>query len=213
MHTLLCFGDSNTHGAVPMTRLGERKRHPFGQRWPDVAQAALGDGWRVLDAGQPGRTTVHPDPIEGAHRCGRAALLATLECHRPLDLLALMLGTNDLKARFSAQPIDIALGCARLIEDAQASGCGPEGGAPRILLVCPVPIQETGCLGELFAGGAEKSRALAARYAGIAKSLGCGFLDAGALAQVSPVDGVHLDPPGHGAIGRAIADAARALLD
>jgi len=202
---LMAFGDSNTHGTPPMPALGTLGRHPPGTRWPDVAARRL--GWTVLAEGLPGRTTVHDDPIEGAHRNGLTVLPALLESHRPLDVVAILLGTNDLKARYGLPAIDIALGLERLARVVLASTAGPGGAAPGVLLIAPVPILEAGCLAEVFAGGAATSRALAAHLAGVAARLGVPFLDAGGVAGVDPLDGVHLDLPAHAALGEAVAAA------
>jgi len=134
--TLLCFGDSNTHGTIALDRLGAFKRHDRNVRWPGVAASLLGADWHVIEEGHPGRTTVHDDPIEGP---------------------ALMLGTNDLKPRFSVTPTDISLSVERLIKVIQASKSGPDQTAPEILVVAPVPIIETAVLKDIFAGGAAKS--------------------------------------------------------
>lgn len=209
---VLCFGDSNTHGTVALRDLADRRRHDDATRWPEVMAARLGPGMRVIDEGLPGRTTVHDDPIEGAHKNGLAVLPALLESHRPLDLVVVMLGTNDLKHRFSLTPFDIAAGLRRLGETVQASGCGRDGRAPGLLLVAPVPVEETGLLAEMFTGGAAKSRALARHVAQVAGVLGAAFFDAGSVAQVDPVDGIHLDAEAHRALGAAMADAVGRAL-
>lgn len=206
---LLALGDSNTHGTLPMPAPGALGRHPPGARWPDVTAAALGPGWTVLAEGHPGRTTTHDDPIEGAHKNGRRVLPALLESHRPIDVVALMLGTNDLKARYGLLPVDIALGVEKLAQEVRASTAGPGGAAPALLLIAPVPIREAGFLGEIFAGGAAKSQAVAAALAAVADRLGAAFLDAGQHAAVDPLDGVHLDAAAHRAIGTAVADDVR----
>lgn len=210
--TILCFGDSNTHGAIPLTSLAVRRRHPREVRWPGRLDAALGPGFRVIEEGHPGRTTVHDDPVEGAHKNGLAVLPALLESHRPIDLVVVMLGTNDLKARYAATPMDVALSVERIALAVRASPAGPEGAAPALLLVAPVPILEAGCLAEIFAGGAEKSRALAPRLRDVADRLGCPFVDAGRVASVDPLDGVHLGAEAHAAIADAVLDGVRAAL-
>ncbi len=121
-------------------------------------------------------------------------LPALLETHRPVDVVLLMLGTNDLKQRFSVNAMDIALSLERLVGVIRASAAGPGGAAPGVLLVAPPPIEEVGCLAEMFAGGAAKSQALGARIAAVAARLGLPFLDAGRLVKVSPVDGIHYGP-------------------
>ena len=154
MQTVLCYGDSNTHGTLPMASLEATGRLGPDERWPGVLAKTLGPSWRVVEEGLPGRTTVHPDPIEGVHKNGLAALPVALESHRPLDLVILMLGTNDLKARFSLVPEDIAAGVERLVLAIRASEAGPGLAAPRLLLVAPPPVIEVGCLAAMFTGGA-----------------------------------------------------------
>ena len=206
MRTLLLFGDSNTHGSLPAPHLGFAGRYPKDARWPTLLAGLLPD-WEVIAEGQPGRTTVHDDPIEGAHRNGLRILPALLESHRPVDVVLIMLGTNDLKPRLSVGPEDIALGLERLVRAIRTSEAGPGGKAPGVLLVAPPPIQEAGCLAEMFAGGAAKSLGLAAKVAEAAARAGVPFLDAGTLVKVSPIDGVHYGPEAQPALAQAFAAA------
>ena len=203
--TLLVYGDSNTHGTLPMPDLGALGRHPRGVRWPDVAAADLGPGWEVIAEGHPGRTTVHDDPIEGRHKNGLSVLPALLETHRPVDVVALLLGTNDLKARYRLPPVDVALGAEKLVMAVRASTAGPGGAAPAVLLIAPPPILEAGCLAGIFAGGAALSLTLGAGYAEVAQRQGVAYLDAGTVLASDPVDGVHWDAAAHAALGRAVA--------
>jgi lysophospholipase L1-like esterase len=209
--TILCYGDSNTHGTVPATGPFDRRRFPEDVRWPGMLRAALGDGWTVIEEGLPGRTTVHDDPLEGVHKNGLSHLRACLESHRPVDVLVIMLGTNDLKTRFSVPPGDIARGVGRLCETALACEAGPSSGAPKLVVVAPVPIIEAGHLGEMFGGGAAKSERLAPLYEELAAQLGAAFLDAGTIARVSPIDGVHLEADQHRALGEALAQVVAKL--
>lgn len=213
MKRVLCFGDSNTHGTVALSDLADRRRFDAETRWPEVMAAALGPGFRVVDEGHPGRTTVLDDPIEGAHKNGFRILPALLESHRPLDLVIVMLGTNDLKHRFSLTAWDIAAGIRRLGEAIRSSGCGPGDTAPRLLLIAPAPIQEAGILAEMFLGGGAKSRALARYIAQVAGDLGAGFFDAGLVAEVDLVDGIHLGADAHRVLGAAMAPVVRAIWE
>jgi lysophospholipase L1-like esterase len=209
MRTLLLFGDSNTHGTMPAPHLGFDGRFDRDERWAGRLQRLLAD-WDVIAEGHPGRTTVHDDPIEGAHRNGLTVLPALLESHKPIDVVLMMLGTNDLKERFSVNAGDIALSLERLVRVILASGAGPGGGAPRVLLVAPPPIVETGCLAGMFAGGAVKSQALAAEVEAAARRVGVPFMDAGQVVKVSPIDGIHYDAPANPALAEAFASAIRA---
>ncbi len=207
--TVLCFGDSNTHGTMPMATLGDRERFGPEARWPGVMRACLGAGLEVIEEGHPGRTTVHPDPIEGVHKNGIAVLPALLESHRPIDLVIVMLGTNDLKQRFAVGPFDIALSVAKICEAIAVSDAGPEGAAPKVLAVSPVPIEERGVLAEMFAGGRAVGLALAEALTSLAP---CPVFDAGSVATVDPLDGVHLDAGAHRAIGEAMAREVETLM-
>ncbi|GFE50030.1 hydrolase [Roseobacter cerasinus] len=211
--TILCFGDSNTHGTCAMRTADDRRRHPREHRWPNVMAAALGPGWEVIAEGHPGRTAVFDDPIEGPHKNGQAALPALLESHRPLDLAIVLLGTNDLKARFNQSAHDIALGLRRLVLDILRCDSGPGGAAPRVLLVAPVCAQERGVLAETFAGAATKSAALPALLAAVATREAVHFADMNTVAEVDPVDGIHLSADAHAAMGAAMAQAVRDIFE
>ncbi|MDB2407225.1 SGNH/GDSL hydrolase family protein [Jannaschia sp.] len=210
MSNILVFGDSNSHGTIALRALGQLDRHPPDARWPSVMGQALGAD--VVTEGHPGRTTVHNDPIDGAHKNGLAALPAVLESHRPLDLVIVMLGTNDCKARFGLRGWDIAAGIGKLAQTIQASSAGIDGGGPDVLLVAPVPLEEAGVLAEIFQGGPTRSRAIAPALRDEAARLGCGFFDAGRICAVDPLDGVHLTADAQRALGLALAEAVAARL-
>lgn len=208
MRTILCYGDSNTWGSDPETR----DRFPEDTRWPGVLRSALGSGYHVIEEGLPGRTTVREDPIEGEHKNGRAYLRPCLESHRPIDLVTLMLGTNDLKERFGSSASDIAQGAASLAEMVLRSGCGPGGGAPVVLLVAPPPVSRLTEMAQMFEGSEEKSLEFSGHYRRFAEQHGCEFLDAGKIIVSSDVDGIHLDAGEHRKLGQAVAARIREVL-
>ncbi|MCU0912864.1 MAG: hydrolase [Rhodobacteraceae bacterium] len=88
---------------------------------------------------------------------------------------------------------------------------GPGGTAPALLVVCPPPVEEAGCLAEVFEGGAAKSRRLAPYYAEAAARWGAAFFDAGTVIGPSPVDGVHFEAADHRRLGQAIAAVVAGL--
>ena len=210
--TVLCFGDSNTHGTMAMANAMDFGRFGPDVRWPGKLAAALGAQWHVIEEGLPSRTTVHDDPVEGAHKNGLAILPALLESHFPIDLVIVMLGSNDLKTRYGVPAGDIAFSLQRLIDCISNSHAGPNQSAPKILIVAPAPIQEVGFLAGMFAGGAEKSRKLARYFQAVAKRNGVAFFDAGSVGEVDPVDGLHLTAEAHGAIGEAIATTITEIM-
>ncbi|MCR9272038.1 MULTISPECIES: GDSL-type esterase/lipase family protein [Mameliella] len=200
MKTILCYGDSNTHGTAPLPAPGVDLRHPPGDRWPDVMARELGAGFRVIDEGLPGRTTVHDDLVEGGMRNGATVLPAILHSHKPIDLMVLMLGTNDLKIRFSVSAWEIARSVERLALMARA-----EGVVRDIVLVSPVPVQETGALREVFAGAEARQAGMEGFIEAAAERQEAGFLRAGDHVAVSPKDGVHWEPEAHHRFGKVLA--------
>src|SRR5437867_8271019 len=113
MRSVLCYGDSNTWGCVPLDGPEPPRRFAPDERWPGVLRRELGDGWWVVEEGLSGRTTVWDDGLE-PFRNGRAFLLPTLLSHQPLDVVVVMLGTNDLKRRFGVSAREIAEGAGLL---------------------------------------------------------------------------------------------------
>jgi lysophospholipase L1-like esterase len=202
--SILCFGDSNTFGSATVTR--PDGRYGPDERWPGVLRAVLGADWLVIEEGHGGRTTVSPDPIEGADKNGLAYLLPCLHSHRPLDVVAIMLGTNDLKARFNKSPWEVAAGVAKLAELAREPAFGREGRAAEVLVISPPPFAPlTEAHAEMFAGAVEKSQHLAREYRKMAAAAGAHFFDAGSVIRSSKHDGFHLDPDAHLVLGKAVA--------
>src|SRR5262249_19027184 len=166
MKTILCFGDSNTWGYDPVTG----GRFPGEVRWPGVLRQALGSEYEVIEEGLPGRTTVFDDPLEEYKR-GKDYLLPCLRSHAPLDLVLILLGTNDLQTLYAASALDSALGCDALLTVVQRSEAGPGGVVPEALLIAPPPVKAVPePWDEAFAGAEQKSRRLAEHYQRIAEA-------------------------------------------
>ena len=210
--SVLCFGDSNTYGAVPSLARGGGHRFAPDRRWPGILRRQLGSGWEVIEEGQPSRTTVRDDPIEGAHKNGLRALPICLESHMPLNLVILMLGTNDLKHRFAATASDVADSIEILVTTIQRSEAGPAGAPPAIILVAPAPMHEVDRLAEMFRGGAATSLQLGPMLRDVAHRCGVQFVDAGEIVESSAVDGIHLDSDSHRALGMELSKAVQGLF-
>ena len=207
---VLCYGDSNTWGCIPLESADDPRRFPRAERWTGVLQDALGVGYWVIEEGLNGRTTTRDDAE--SDRNGLAMLLPILETHHPLDLVIVMLGTNDLKRRFDASPADIAASAGKLVEVIRSSQFGTSGGAPQALLVCPPPLGRLRQFAVDFEGGLEKSRLLGREFRRIAERRECAFLDAGAHVSGSRTDGVHLDRSAHADLGSAMAAKVKTIL-
>lgn len=208
MKTILCYGDSNTWGYVP--QIGERYDHTT--RWPMALKKLLNrnapeesPAYWVVEEGLCGRTTCREDPV-GGDKNGLRQLLPILESHSPLDMVVLMLGTNDLKIRYSPCAYDIACGAGRLVTAVQDSRTGPGAARPRVLLICPPPTVDSPVFRDMFGDCGELSKKLPGFYAQFARETGAEFLDAGKIIQSSPTDGIHLDPEEHHKLAAAVAD-------
>lgn len=207
MKTILCYGDSNTWGYSALTA----ERYPADVRWPGVLRTRLGAGFHVIEEGLNGRTTVWDDPIE-EHKNGKSYLYPCLETHKPIDLVLIFLGTNDLKRRFSVGPFDIAESVGLLCDIVGRSSTGVGGKAPAVCALCPCPIMETGRFAGMLRGGRETSLGLPAEFARMGRERGIPVLYPGDVAQSCPEDGIHLSPEAHAAIGGMAAAKARELL-
>lgn len=210
--TILCFGDSNTWGFIPGS---DCERYDPDVRWPGVMAADLGPGYRVVEEAQNGRMTAWEDPAEPfVSKCGLTFLPVVLESQKPIDLVIIMLGTNDLKLHMNHTARAIAIGAGALVEVVLASGAGPGKSAPRVLLVCPAPVSDAGkCpFGRLFDHAPPVSREMPAAYREIADAWGVAFLDAGTHASCPVPDCIHLDAAGHASLGRALAEKVRDMM-
>lgn len=211
---ILAFGDSNTWGWNPSNDL----LHPF-KRWPDdvrwtgVLEAELGDDYQVINEGLNGRTTVWDDPIE-EYRCGKDMLLPLMDTAAPLDLVIIMVGTNDLKIRFGVPAGDVANGAGLLVEKALARVGDFSDGIPKVLLICPPrlgPVARTH-FGPMFGGSEEKSAQLWPFFQGVAQKYGVAVLNADDIIRSSEIDGLHLDADQHEKLGKAVAAKVRELI-
>ena len=211
MKTVLCYGDSLTWGSDAETG----GRHARQDRWPVVLQAALGDDAQVIAEGLRGRTTAFDEHLADCDRNGARILPTVLYTHAPVDLVILLLGTNDMKPAIAGTAVAAMQGMRRLVSLIELNALR-DGSAepPAILIVAPPPLCETANheYSAMFAGGIEQSKMLASLYADLADETGCGFYDAGSVAQTSPVDGVHLDAANTRAIGKGLESVVRMML-
>ena len=213
---IVCFGDSNTHGycADPSDTVTGSGRFDETERWTCLLQQKLGEEYLILEEGLSGRTTVFPDALHESMD-GLGVIYSTLMSHEPVDLLVIMLGTNDTKERFGVNAACIAIGMERLVCKAQSVMCWKDG-KPNVLIVCPPHI-----LPELYShpggtamgnGCVEKSQQLAPYLKNTASLLGAAFLDAQGVAEFNRVDGMHLTAKGHRQLAERLAEVIPGLV-
>lgn len=213
MKTILCYGDSLTWGYHPET--GERIA--INERWTGVLRNNLGNNYYIIEEGLNGRTTVWDDPLHGGYKNGMNYLLPCLSSHKPIEIVILFLGTNDLKNRFSLSASEIAQGIRVLINIILKSETGPNKNSPQILLISPPHIRELTntklCnFKDEFDGGELKSLQLSQYYKQVAEEFGILFFDASNAVKPSKSDGIHLDSNEHIKLGLKISKIVKGSL-
>jgi lysophospholipase L1-like esterase len=210
MKNILAFGDSLTWGF----EAGTFARHPFEVRWPNALAAGLGGKARVIEEGMNGRTTVFPDPTDIAERNGAVALPMLLTTHQPLDLVIIMLGTNDIKYANRCRAFDASMGMTRLIEIVQRFPWIKTASAPQILIMSPPALCKTSdeWFNDLWGHAIEESKLFAKHYARVAEEMGVHFFDAGTVAKTDSTDGGHIDAKSTQALGVALVPVVKKIL-
>lgn len=209
---ILCIGDSNTHGLCtnPPESADHGSRYNEEERWTCLLQKTLGEEYLVIEEGLSGRTCVYDDPDMDSVNL-LPVLHALLNSHEPLDLLILMLGTNDSKVKFDTDAKKITKGMQILVEEAKSVPCWGKNG-PKILIVAPVPIEEGVIYSDFNEKSVETTRGLAREYAFLAVTERVNFLDAGGC-ELTKADHVHLTAKGHRQLAERMETAVRGILE
>lgn len=211
MQHILVYSDSLSWGIVPATR----KRLHFEQRWPGVMEMALcssGQKVRIVEDCLNGRRTVWDDPFKPG-RNGLVGLAQRIEIHSPLELVVLMLGTNDFQSMHDFNAWHSSQGIAVLVSAIRTAPIEPGMPVPQVLVVAPPAIRAAkGPIAPKFEGAETKCVGLSAAYRLVCEEVGCHFFDAGGVITSSSVDGVHLDLEQHLALGNALAEVIGPLL-
>ncbi|MDQ0318628.1 lysophospholipase L1-like esterase [Pararhizobium capsulatum DSM 1112] len=210
MTTILCFGDSNTWGCPPFINLAlAPNRIPKEQRWAHIMAREAGQNVEVVEDGLSGRTTVFDDPIEGDHKNGSRLIVASIETHAPLDLIVIMLGSNDFKMHFNSSAFTSARGVLTLVQQIKGYYVLAERN-PEILIVAPPAITQR-AEPEFWGDAWRRCDGHAEYLRQVAERTGCFYFDCNLVARAGE-DGVHLDLAGHRALGQALGREARQIL-
>lgn len=200
---ILCFGDSNTWGFNAVTR--ER----FGNeiRWTRRLRRELGDGFEIIEEGLNGRCAVNEDQLKEGMR-GLDYIHPCIMSHKPLDLVVIMLGTNDAKERYGMTSHNMAMGIIRVAGKVRHSETGRDGSDPEILVVAPAPIGpeyvNSDAVLSLGREADRKTAEMADHLRTLSKESGFHFLDAGEYLKMGETDHMHLDEKGHAVMAEII---------
>lgn len=210
MTTVLCYGDSNTYGYDPSSGF----RYPRDVRYTGRLQMLLGEDYTVIEEGCNGRTTIHDDPIEG-WKNGRDYLKPCLNSHKPVDIVILMLGSNDLKRTFHLSAKEIADGAGELVDVIQTFTEEKQGFVPQIILVSPpeigTGIRTSPFFGSFNEAAIEESRKFPEHYRAVAERYGCIFFNAAEYIYPSEADSLHLMPEAHKVLADKLYEVVRDL--
>lgn len=208
MKTILCYGDSNTYGYNPSN--GMR----FGEdiRWTGRLKMLLGDSYMVIEEGCNGRTTIFDDPVEG-WKNGLTYLRPCLNSHKPVDVVILMLGSNDLKENFHADAEKIAYGAGELVKVIQTFTEEKQGYTAKIILVSPPELGENIRTSPFYGSFTEeavgRSREFPKWYRQVAEELNCVFFNAAEYIRPSEEDSLHLTPDAHARLAEELCKVVR----
>lgn len=224
MKTILCFGDSNTNGCNPKSDIRDwvekspdnpPQRYERHIRWTGVLQQILGPEYYVIEEGMPGRTFVYDDAVI-PHACGADYIRPCMASHMPLDLLVVMLGTNDAKHIYGSYEYPFMLGMEEFLKIAKDPALWMKDQKPNILLIAPPPIGdaiETSIYYGLFnQGSVALSKKFAEIYEKVAKAQGCHYLNAGAYVKSDPADSIHFSVEDHRKLAEGIAEKIKEIL-
>ena len=208
---ILCYGDSNTWGAIP----NDYSRYDSNTRWTGILQKELEDNYVIIEEGYCGRTTIFDDPIEN-RLSGIKYFYPCVDSHSPLDLIIIMLGTNDLKPYFGVEAGNISSALVNYINALKVIPL--TGSQPQILLVSPILVEPTyknnsishSCFGE---DADIRSQKLAKKYKEIADIYSLHYMNAAEYAKASKLDGIHMDEENHKKLAMAFANKIKNILE
>jgi lysophospholipase L1-like esterase len=203
---VLCYGDSNTHGAPADDP--DYVRLPADRRWTGVLQGLLGPGFDVVEEGLSGRTTDRDyDDRPGCN--GRHYFVPCLQSHQPLDVVVVMLGTNDLKSCFDRTAQEIATSLAGYVDDISANVTDRHARVPATVLVSPIWIDDTApwygpwTSAAFDTRGVRRSREVGGEISRVASARGVLYADAAQVARAGG-DGLHLSLDSHAPLAELI---------
>ena len=208
--TILCYGDSNTYGYIPESGM----RYPRNIRYPGVLQELLGNEYMVVEEGCNGRTTIHDDPIDG-WKNGLDYLRPCLNSHKPVDIVILMLGSNDLKATFRLSAQEIAEGAGMLVDVIKEFTQEKQGFIPKIILISPPEIgsgiKTSPFYGAFYEDAIEESKKFPEAYRKVAAEKECIFFDVARYIHPSDFDSLHLTPEAHRILAEKLTELIKSI--
>ncbi|WP_300370821.1 SGNH/GDSL hydrolase family protein [Brachyspira sp.] len=212
MINILCYGDSNTFGFVPVIM----ERYAVNERWTGILQYILGDKYRIIENGLCGRTTMFNDPCKSS-RNGLHSIDATLEISKPLDLVIISLGTNDLKVKYSAPSNTITQGIKRIISAIRNYDYEIKCNVPKILVLAPPPlgdkVESVNNFSEFDKNSISVSKELSSKYKLLSEQENVYFFDLGSIIKSSEEDQIHFTKESHKIVAEHLAEKIKNIFE
>lgn len=196
---ILIYGDSIAWGRIPGTtdRFDET-------RFPKVAAKELGADYEIVEEGLRARMLSGENP-NFKNRDGLQQFGPIFGSHVPLDLVVIMLGTNDTNAHSDTSAGEIASGLSGYFEAIATWTNELVVKEPKVLLVSPPTIVEANMNGDtMFEGAEAKTKELPKYVKAMADKYHAHFLDA-SIFSGGEVEGIHIDEHTHLALGKTLA--------
>ena len=213
MKRIFVFGDSNSWGYTD-----EDDGHRFEERWPISLKTFLSEmdlNVEIIEDCLPGRTTNIDDAQDGSHLNGAKVLMSSLLANSPIDLVIIMLGTNDLKMRFQRTPDAIAEGIKELINTVKNTNSGPGGWHDQnksdLFIICPpslnIKANDTNWIKfNEWENGLVKSTKLYDSLKKVCEQNNVFLFDSNQIIQSSTLDPIHWSKKTHKIFAKKIAE-------
>lgn len=212
MKNILCYGDSITWGYVP----GSGERWDENQRWPMLLQKQLGSEFHVIENGINGRTTAfdrmeHEGYLNGVEGLGYALLSS-----KPLDLVIVLLGLNDLMVTDSfTSARGLKKLCNRILNaNVIYNFSSPVfHQKPKLLIISPHVMKRADSEEQYNADfRIAESLQFSKRTKAVAEELGVYWMDSAEIVEASPVDGLHLSAESNVLLANAVTEKVREIF-
>lgn len=221
MKRILCYGDSNTYGYRPeWMRQNEKiscecSRFDEKERWTMVLQKLLGQEYRIIEEGLPGRTTVYDDIISPFLN-GKAMFLPVIMSQSPIDLVIVMLGTNDLKTSFFPSECTLQMAMEEFLKTIKNPYIWENMKIPKILLISPPSLRDNMEQSPFYGIYSEESVRLSKKlgqiYEKVSLNYGCFFMNADDYVKTSDMDCIHMDVKNHNLLAQFVKEKIEKIL-
>ena len=201
------YGDSSTWGYNPETGLRHEKSYP------SILQEALPTD-TIINEGLNGRTTVYDDPYDDS-RNGKKDIQRCIKTHLPIDVLIIMLGSNDAKRIFNTTPLSFQRSIRTLLYKAMDPELYRSGyPAPNKILVVSPPRMHPDYeknYDTRISFGKEGYEVMESASRVIKETIekieyDIDFLDTTNICMAMAMDGIHMDQDNHEKLAKAILE-------